>query len=81
MPYVTSVEQIGYERGIQEGRQQGQELLILQLLARKFGSLPQPIHERIHQLSIEQLNALALAIFDLTSIEDLTTWLDASNVT
>ncbi|OUC16288.1 MAG: hypothetical protein B0A82_02500 [Alkalinema sp. CACIAM 70d] len=54
--------------------------LVKRLYERGYiGSLPQPLHERIHQLSIEQLNALALAIFDLTSIEDLTNRLDRAS--
>lgn len=68
MPYITSVEEIGYERG--------ERSLILRLLNRKFGVLPNRTIDRINKLSITHLDSLGEALLDFSTIEDLTTWLD-----
>jgi hypothetical protein len=79
MPYITSVERIGYDRGQKEGRQEGRQegkvLMLLGLLTRKFGSLTDSTIDRINHLSSPQIEALGDSIFDLVSIEDLTHWL------
>jgi hypothetical protein len=83
MPYITSVEkigiekgeQIGFERGIQEG-QQGERALILRLLARKVGKLPAATHKKVETLPLAQLEALGEALLDFTSLADLQTWLE-----
>jgi hypothetical protein len=77
MPYIASVERIGYDRGQKEGRQEGKVLMLLGLLTRKFGSLTDSTIDRINHLSSPQVEALGDAIFDLASIEDLTDWLAA----
>jgi predicted transposase YdaD len=83
MPYITSVEEIGFERGLQQGVQQGaqqgierERSLILRLLNRKVGSLPAPIIEQVNALAIEQLEALGEALLEFTAIADLTHWLE-----
>ncbi len=40
MPYVTSAECFGIEKGRQEGRQEGEAALLKRLLARRFGTHP-----------------------------------------
>ncbi|WP_222932445.1 hypothetical protein [Allochromatium humboldtianum] len=37
MPYVTTVEQAGIEKGLQQGVQQGEARTLLRLLDRRFG--------------------------------------------
>lgn len=80
MPYITSVEQIGYDRGLQAGEEKGlekgQRSLVLKLLTRKVGTLPDQAVDRIHQLSIAQLEALGEALLDFGSVDDLTAWLE-----
>jgi hypothetical protein len=83
MPYITSVEEIGYERGVQEEAQRSKErekarekALILRQLHRKVGEIPDRSLTRIQALSIDQLEALGEALLDLEEIADLTTWLD-----
>jgi predicted transposase YdaD len=55
MPYITSVEQIGFERGKQEGRQESAEILALKMLeegaTREFVA-------KVTGFSIAQLEAL-----------------------
>lgn len=38
MPYVTSVERAGIEKGLQQGLQQGEAAMLLRLVAHKFGA-------------------------------------------
>jgi Domain of unknown function (DUF4351) len=74
MPYITSVERIGYERGQQEGRQ----ALIMKLLKRQLqvAALPDAMQTRIQALAIAQLEDLGEALLDFTNLADLTTWLE-----
>jgi Domain of unknown function (DUF4351) len=68
MPYITSVEEIGFERGVRS--------LILRVLKHKFGSIPDRTIDRINKLSITRLESLGEALLDFSAIEDLTNWLE-----
>lgn len=59
----------------QEGQQEGQRALILRLLARQVGNLSEETRSQINTLSIEQLEALADALLDFSTVTDLETWL------
>ena len=76
MPYITSVEQIGYDRGQEDGAQRQARSLLIRLLNRKLGSISDRIIDRITVLSISQIEALSEDLLDFQAIEDLTTWLD-----
>ncbi|MEA5551210.1 DUF4351 domain-containing protein [Anabaena cylindrica UHCC 0172] len=71
MTYITTGERIGYERGIAEGEQN----LVVRLLKKRFGELPEEIRKQIQTLSLNQLEALGEALLDFTAIEDLFNWL------
>ncbi|MDB9511226.1 DUF4351 domain-containing protein, partial [Kamptonema animale CS-326] len=74
--------EIGEQRGIEIGEQRGIEIgqinLIKRQLQRKLGELNQEIEARLSTLSSEQLSALAEAIFDFSSIADLSSWLETN---
>jgi predicted transposase YdaD len=70
MEYVTSVERIGIEKGRQEGKQE----LVVSLLNYPFGALGDTLIQRIHELSLLELESLAKALLDFTSISDLHNW-------
>ena len=72
MPYITSVEEIGYDRGLE----QGERSLVLRQLGHKFGELSVSTSDRINTLSIRKIEALSKALLDFSSIEDLTTSLE-----
>ncbi|MUG96386.1 DUF4351 domain-containing protein [Scytonema sp. UIC 10036] len=82
MSYMTTGERIGYERGKfegkLEGKLEGEQKLILRLLQRRVGELPQSVMETIQTLSTTQLEALGEALLDFTAIEDLLNWLAAN---
>jgi predicted transposase/invertase (TIGR01784 family) len=79
MPYITSVERIGFERGVEQGLEQGAQRearsLILRQLTRKVGELPQQVRSQIDTLSITQLEMLGEALLDFSSLSDLEVWL------
>ena len=75
MPYVTSVERIGIEKGIREGKTEGQRSLILRQLNRRVGELSIAIQSQIDRLSLPQLENLGEALLDFSTIEDLEAWL------
>jgi len=55
MSYVTSVERIGVEKGIQQGKHQGTLQSLLRILEKKFGSVPNDIKSNLQQADEEQL--------------------------
>jgi predicted transposase YdaD len=76
MPYITSIERMGIEEGRKEGRKEGERSVILRQLTRRVGLVPEAMTDRIQQLTIEQLEALADALLDFTKLNDLVSWLE-----
>ncbi len=69
MPYVTSVERIA--------KAEGAAVVLLELLAERFGTVPEELQQQIQDLRIEQLTALGKAILHFQSVQDLEVWLEA----
>ena len=65
----------GRAEGRAEGRTDGERALVLKLLTRKLGHLPLDITTKVSDLNLEELETLAEAIFDFTSVGDLESWL------
>ena len=65
----------GRAEGRTEGRTDGERALVLKLLTRKLGHLPLDITTKVSDLNLEELETLAEAIFDFTSVGDLESWL------
>jgi hypothetical protein len=81
MPYITSVERIGYERGWQEAQRQAesrQRTAILRHLERKIGQVSQEMGDRISSLSLDQLDVLLVDLLNFNSVDDLVQWLEAN---
>jgi hypothetical protein len=57
MQYVTTAERIGMKKGRQEGRQETQRELLEQLLAVRFGPLPDLVETRLAEAESVQLAA------------------------
>jgi predicted transposase/invertase (TIGR01784 family) len=62
--------------GEQRGKQQGERSLVLRLLTRRVGELPQDVGDRLETLSLEQLENLGEALLDFTNLADLLLWLE-----
>ena len=58
-----------------EGRQEGKEEVLTLQLQGRFSSLPATVTERLDKLTADQLNSLALEIFDFKSLVELEEWL------
>lgn len=75
----TRFYQEAKEEGRVEGRVEGQvqeaRSLILKLLTRRFGELPQPLTAQLETLSLPQLEALTEVLLDFQTLEDLESWL------
>lgn len=64
-----------YQEAREEGREEAGRSLMLRLLVRRFGEVPQPIEAQIMELPLNQIEALLEAQLDFQSIADLETWL------
>jgi hypothetical protein len=73
MPYVTSIERMAEVRG--------QARLVLALLTKALGNLPDEQQKRVRGLRSEQLEQLALDLFEFQSPHELEVWLDTHTAT
>lgn len=64
-----------YQEALQEGRQEGEVLLILRLLTRRFGAVSPGIQAQIQSLSLSQLESLGEALLDFSQPSELQDWL------
>lgn len=63
------------QEGLQKGRQEGELLLVLRLLTRRFGLLSEQRTEQIRQLSVLQLEDLGEALLDFEDMTELEQYL------
>jgi hypothetical protein len=83
MEIVTSWEQEGIEKGLQQGLEQGRAEgiaegalgVVVALLARRLGPLPESTMTHVRSLSLSSLQNLAEAVLDLETADDLERWL------
>ena len=71
----TSWEE-GRLEGREEGRREGEVAVILRLLARSLGEIPDDLREEISQLSLLRLEELSEVLLDFSGLEDLRDWLN-----
>ena len=55
MPYITSIERLSLEQGRQEGRQEGEAIVLTRLLTQRFGPLPSWAVARLTQANLADL--------------------------
>jgi predicted transposase/invertase (TIGR01784 family) len=67
--------QQGMQQGKQQGKQEGEVNLILRLLSKRFGEVPNRLKMQIEKLSLEQLEALTEVFLDFASLDNLVVWL------
>jgi predicted transposase/invertase (TIGR01784 family) len=72
------IQQEGEERGILKGKLEGEQTVILRQLARRVGDVSPELQSQIQSLSLYQLEALADALLDFSTLTDLRTWLQTS---
>jgi hypothetical protein len=71
MPYITSVERLGMQRG--------EATLVLRLLNRRLGQVTTSVEKQVRQLSVEQLEDLGEALLDFENEADLLHWLSQNH--
>ena len=79
MRYVTSVERLALQRGVQQGRIEGKLEGKLEgkienlerLLTKRFGSLDEETHNRLGKATLEQLDSWADRILDAATVHDV----------
>lgn len=80
MEIVTSWMEKGIEKGIEQGIEQGiekgEQKIIKKQLKRRFNNITPSLENQINELSVQQMESLADAIFDFQSVDDLINWLD-----
>ncbi len=75
MPYVTSIERLAREEGVQEGRQEGLaegfQNALLELLELKFKKVPAKQAAKVRSLrDLDRLRALLRAANDADTLDD-----------
>jgi hypothetical protein len=71
MPYITSVERIGLEKGRREGELRGQRAMLRRLLQARFGTVPEVLGRQIDDADQERLDQLADRIGTASSLDEL----------
>ncbi len=61
----------GLEQGLEQGIEQGKADLVLKMLNHRFGPLDETLTTGIKKLTVAQLDALSIALFDFTAINDI----------
>jgi predicted transposase/invertase (TIGR01784 family) len=61
--------------GLERGRNEGEQALVLKLLTRKLGKIDAEIQARVNSLTIDRVEALGEALLDFTAMADLDAWL------
>ena len=71
MPYITSVERIGIQKGLQQGALEESQQLIIETLDERFGAVPSFVSDAILQIQDHnQLRALHRRAIRSASIEE-----------
>jgi hypothetical protein len=66
--------ELGKQRGLEQGRQQGEAELVLKQLARRIGAIRSSQEEIIRSLPLPKIEALGEALLDFTSPADFARW-------
>jgi len=62
-------------RGIEQGRREGEVLIVMRLLKRKVGELEPEVEAQVRSLEVAQLEKLSEGLLDFEQMGDLTNWL------
>ena len=70
------IKQKGEKEGEEKGKQKEALSFCMLLLNERFGELESSIVGRVNVLPVEKLEALGVALFNISEIDDLITWLE-----
>ncbi|QVL49772.1 MAG: DUF4351 domain-containing protein [Thiocapsa sp.] len=71
MHYLSSIERMAQQKGIEQGTGQGQAKLLHVLVRQRFGQVPPEIEARIRSAHPDQLEQWALLILDARCLDDV----------
>ena len=71
MRYVSTIERMAK----QEGRREEGRSLVLRLLTRRMGELPESVADQVSKLSVESLEELGEALLDFRGMENFDAWI------
>ncbi|MEB3210148.1 MAG: Rpn family recombination-promoting nuclease/putative transposase [Leptolyngbyaceae bacterium] len=71
---MFGLSELKQTRVYQQGREEGERLLILRQLNRRLGSISDDAQSQIMALTVEQLEVLGEALLDFTTADDLREW-------
>ncbi len=69
MRYISSIERLAIEEGMQQGRLEGMSQVLARQLARRFGEVPDAIRSRLDTARDDELASWAEAILSAPSME------------
>lgn len=67
MPYISSVERIGEERGIQKG----EATMLTRQMQRRFGAVPEWVSEKVAKADLPSLEEWGLRVLDAQSLDEV----------
>ncbi|MDJ0677688.1 MAG: DUF4351 domain-containing protein [Calothrix sp. MO_167.B42] len=70
------IEQKGEKKGEEQGKQKEALSFCMLLLNQRFGELESSIVEKVEVLSVEKLEALGVALLNISQMDDLIAWLE-----
>jgi len=84
MRLMTQWERKGLTQGLRKGRAEGraegkaagEQAVVLRQLQRRFGRMPNGLADQVRQLGLRQIEALAEALLDFSTVRDLKRWLE-----
>jgi hypothetical protein len=71
MRYVTSVERLATQRGVQQGEQLGEAAVIQRQLTKRFGPLSAETLTRLQTATCEQLESWAENLLDAATLDEV----------
>jgi hypothetical protein len=71
MPYVTSVERIGIQKGLEQGRKEGEAAVLLRQIALKFGPPSEDVRARIEAADADTLLDWSVRILVAERVDDI----------
>jgi len=70
-PAILQGRQEGRQEGRVEGRQEGRSEMLKRLLEKRFGPIPDWVDSRLSTLSLIELDAVAVRLFDVAKFDEL----------
>jgi hypothetical protein len=71
MPYITSLERMSLEKGRQEGRQEGERVMLRRLLTQRFGPLSNGVEQRLHAATVQDLERWADRVLEAQDLDEV----------